>query len=119
MAAVLEARNLTKRYWDFALENLDLDLPVGRITGLVGPSGAGKTTLIRLIMNLIPADTGTVEVFGLPHDVGEKEIKNRIGLVVAIPWFIGVFLFVMALWTYLVMMKMAATERLGPAPTSG
>ena len=81
MPVVLEVANLTKRYWDFTLDNFSLSIPKGRITGIIGPSGAGKTTLINLIMNLVSPDEGKVDVFGLPVVEHEKEIKNRIGYV--------------------------------------
>jgi ABC-2 type transport system ATP-binding protein len=81
MATVLEVEHLTKRYWDFTLDDLCLNVPRGCITGIIGPSGAGKTTLVKLAMNLIPATSGQVRVFGLTHAEAEKEIKNRIGYV--------------------------------------
>ncbi len=81
MSTVFEVAHLTKRYWDFTLDDISLSIPAGAITGIIGPSGAGKTTLIDLVMNLVPADAGEVRVFGLPLAEHEKEIKNRIGYV--------------------------------------
>ena len=60
----IEVRGLTKRYKDFALEGLDLALPYGCVLGLVGENGAGKSTTIRLIMDALERDGGTVTVLG-------------------------------------------------------
>ena len=79
MNPIMEARNLTKRYHDFTLRDISLEIPCGCIVGFFGPNGAGKTTLIKLLSNQVPASSGTVRVFGLRYDEREKEIKNRIG----------------------------------------
>ena len=60
----LEIRGLTKRRGDFALQGLDLTLPAGCIMGLIGENGAGKSTTIRLILNALSRDGGTVAVYG-------------------------------------------------------
>lgn len=49
-----------------ALKGVSLELPAGKITGLIGPSGAGKTTLIRSIVGLLKTPSGAVKVFGRP-----------------------------------------------------
>jgi ABC-2 type transport system ATP-binding protein len=49
--------------------------------GLLGPNGSGKTTIARLILNLIRADSGTIEVFGLDHASDEIAVKQDIGYV--------------------------------------
>ncbi len=81
MLPILEARNLTKRYHDFTLREISIDIPRGCIVGLFGPIGAGKTILLKLVSHQILADSGTVNVFGLRYEEREKEIKNRIGYV--------------------------------------
>ena len=54
-----------KRFGDFvALSDIDLDIPTGELTALLGPSGGGKSTLLRIIAGLELADTGTVEIEG-------------------------------------------------------
>lgn len=60
----LEIRGLTKRRGDFALQGLDLTLPAGCIMGLIGENGAGKSTTIRLILNGLRRDGGTIAVYG-------------------------------------------------------
>jgi len=87
MTAILEAKSLTKRYHDFALRDISLEIPCGCIVAFFGPIGAGKTTLMKLLARQIPASSGTVRVFGLSYDDREKEIKNRIGYVPQEPSF--------------------------------
>ncbi len=87
MAIALEVSHLTKRYWDFTLDDFSLTIPERGVTGIIGPSGAGKTTLMNLIMNLVGADAGEIVVFGLPLSEHEKEIKNRIGYLGEQPLF--------------------------------
>src|SRR3954452_3840437 len=61
----IEARNLTKRFGDFvALDNVSLEIPSGQLTALLGPSGGGKSTLLRLIAGLQSSDEGTVPIEG-------------------------------------------------------
>jgi len=81
MTPILEAKNLTKRYHDFTLKDMTFGLPSGAVVAFFGPTGAGKTTLMRLLAYQMPATSGTVRVFGLDYREGEVEIKNRIGYV--------------------------------------
>jgi ABC-2 type transport system ATP-binding protein len=63
---VLEARGLSKRYGRrWALKDLTLDVPRGRIVAFVGPNGAGKTTFLQLAMGFAAPSAGTVIAFGL------------------------------------------------------
>jgi sulfate/thiosulfate transport system ATP-binding protein len=56
---------VSKRFGDFvALRNIDLNIPTGELTALLGPSGGGKSTLLRIIAGLELSDTGTVEIEG-------------------------------------------------------
>ena len=78
----IEIRGLTKRYKDFALEDLNLDLPYGCVLGLVGENGAGKSTTIRLIMDALERDGGTVSVMGTDNKSKEfLSLKEEIGVV--------------------------------------
>jgi len=81
MAAIVEIRDVVKRYPDFTLGPLSLSVPGGCITGLFGPSGSGKTTLAKILADIHRPNSGTVELFGLTYRTSEKEIKNRIGYV--------------------------------------
>ena len=77
-----EITNLNKNYRDFALSNINLTLPSGCIMGLVGENGAGKSTTIKLIMNAIKRDSGTITVLGQNNqDAAFKETKENIGVV--------------------------------------
>lgn len=58
-----------------ALKGIDLELPAGKTVGFIGPSGAGKTTLIRSIVGRIRLDSGTIDVFGLP--AGSAELRRQ------------------------------------------
>src|SRR5215469_7703633 len=66
-ALAIRARGITKCFGDVvALDGIDLDVPQGRIHGVVGPNGAGKTTLLGLFLGLAVADSGSLEVLGVP-----------------------------------------------------
>lgn len=81
MENVLEIKNLSKKYKNFTLNNINLTLDKGFIMGVIGENGAGKTTLIKLIMNLVNKSEGSIKVFGMDYIKNEKEIKDRIGFV--------------------------------------
>lgn len=81
MENVLEIKNLSKRYHEFALKNVSFSLPKGCIMGLVGENGAGKSTTIKLLLNLIRRDGGEVKILGKNNLNHEKEIKEDIGVV--------------------------------------
>ncbi|MGH9156500.1 MAG: sulfate/molybdate ABC transporter ATP-binding protein [Acidimicrobiales bacterium] len=61
----IRATNVTKRFGDFvALDDVSVDIPTGSLTALLGPSGGGKSTLLRIIAGLEHPDSGTVEIAG-------------------------------------------------------
>ena len=65
MSAVISARGLTKRYGkQVAIDGIDFDIPAGRIVGLIGPNGSGKTTTLKAALGLVPFD-GQLTVMGL------------------------------------------------------
>lgn len=62
----IEVRGVGKRYGDFvALDDINVSLPTGQLTALLGPSGGGKSTLLRIIAGLESADGGSVEIEGV------------------------------------------------------
>lgn len=77
----LEIKNLTKTYADFKLDSLNLTLPEGCILGLIGENGAGKSTTIKLILNMIKADSGNIKIFGRSDTENISDIKEDIGVV--------------------------------------
>lgn len=65
MCEVLNCTNLTKRYGSvLALDNVNISLQSGRIVGLLGPNGSGKTTIIKLINGLLTPNSGTITING-------------------------------------------------------
>ncbi len=80
MSNAISIRDLNKSYGDFkALENININVRHNIIFGLVGPDGAGKTTLIRILCGLLSADSGSVEILGNEMPKGLEQIKNNIG----------------------------------------
>lgn len=69
---ILECRNLNKSYKrnNPILSDFNLDIPAGRIVGLLGPNGCGKSTLIKLISGLLQPDSGSITIGGAP--IGEE-----------------------------------------------
>lgn len=77
----LEIRDLCKSYPDFTLDHLNLTLPSGCIMGLVGENGAGKSTTIKLILDMIHRDSGTITVLGRDNQQAFHLTKEDIGVV--------------------------------------
>ena len=77
----LELRGLTKHYKDFTLGPLDLTLPGGTICGLIGENGAGKSTTIKLILDMVQRDGGTVTILGRDSRTDLVHTKEEIGVV--------------------------------------
>ncbi len=78
---VIEIRGVSKEFKEFSFDSIDLQIKQGYTTGLIGANGSGKTSLIKLIMNLLQPDKGEISVFGLDYATHEKVIKDRIGFV--------------------------------------
>jgi manganese/zinc/iron transport system ATP- binding protein len=77
--SVIKVQNLTISYAKKpAIRGIDLNIPAGKITGIIGPNGAGKSTLLKGILGLLPADNGSVSVYGEP-------VKSRLSKISYIP----------------------------------
>ncbi len=77
----LEIKNLTKSYPGFTLDNLNLTLPSGCIMGLIGENGAGKSTTIKLILDMIHKDSGSIIILGKDNTDSIELTKEDIGVV--------------------------------------
>ena len=71
----IEIKNLCKSFAGFELKNLNLTLPGGCIMGLIGENGAGKSTTIKLILDIIKKDSGSITVLGRDN----QQSLNQIG----------------------------------------
>jgi len=77
----LEIENVSKNYADFSLDNISFRIEKGMVMGLVGENGAGKTTIIKLILNAMDRTSGKINIFGMDNIDEEIEAKERIGYV--------------------------------------
>ena len=77
----IQIEHLSKKYPGFELTGVSFSLQPGKITGLIGRNGAGKSTTLKCILNFVHPDAGTVRFFGLPFAEHEAEIKEKIGYV--------------------------------------
>ena len=81
MTNAIEIRSLCKDYGDFKLDHVDLTLPGGAILGLIGENGAGKSTTIKAVLDLIRRDGGSVKVFGREVAESGPAYKEDLGVV--------------------------------------
>lgn len=79
---LLEVKNLCKSYPSFKLEDVSFSLPKGYIMGFIGKNGAGKSTAIKCIYNLIKKDKGDIYLLGRKlEDISELELKQEVALM--------------------------------------
>jgi len=84
MEIIIEAQNLTKQYSkqsrdNPALANIDLEIERGQLYGIIGPDGAGKTTLIRILSTVIEPTAGSVQMSGMDLKDQAEQIRSRLG----------------------------------------
>ena len=79
MKNALEMKHVSKEFRGFSLKDLSLSLPEGSILGLAGKNGSGKSTAIRLILNILEKDSGEIFLFGKDHR--EVSIREDVGVV--------------------------------------
>lgn len=81
-------RDVEKKYMDFQL-HMSMEIPEGRITGLVGRNGAGKSTVIRLLLGLARQDSGSISIFGKNTDEMDPKDKQKLGVSLSESGFSG------------------------------
>ncbi|MBS5734086.1 MAG: ABC transporter ATP-binding protein [Clostridiales bacterium] len=81
MANYLEVKNLSKSFDTFQLHNISFTLPKGYIMGMIGPNGSGKTTTIKLILNMLKRNDGEIKIMGLDNITDEQKAKAELGVV--------------------------------------
>ena len=81
MEYAIKIDHLTKDYGSFILQDVSLAVPGGTIMGLIGENGAGKSTTIKCILNLIHRDAGTITLLDKDNIAEEAAVKEDIGLV--------------------------------------
>lgn len=81
MEDILRLENVCKHYPKFDLDNVSLTLPSGCIMGFIGENGAGKSTTIKLILDVVHKDSGQIFIFGKENTCLDTEMKEYIGTV--------------------------------------
>ena len=81
MEYAVNIRGLSKAYKDFSLKDVEILLPKGAIMGLIGENGAGKSTTLKAMLDIVRRDSGGVEILGLDLDTDQQRIKEQIGVV--------------------------------------
>ena len=80
---MLELDQVSKRLGSFQLRNITIQIPTGYLCGLAGENGAGKTSLLHMLLGLYRPDSGTVRIDGKIYEENEKEIRQQTGIVLA------------------------------------
>lgn len=82
---VITATNISKSFYDkaskkeiVALENINIAIPYGKLTALIGPDGAGKTTFLRMVCGLVVPSSGTLDVLGIDVITNPQKVQDRI-----------------------------------------
>lgn len=78
---LIEVNGLCKTFEKFQLKNVSMTLEEGFIMGFIGRNGAGKSTTLKTMLNLMKSDGGTIQLCGLSNPRDEIEIKNQVGYV--------------------------------------
>lgn len=81
METVLEINGLYKSYGDFCLQDINMSLEKGTLTGFIGPNGTGKTTTIKCILNMVQPDKGKITILDTDSVSNNLEIKSKLGIV--------------------------------------
>ena len=86
--AAVRTRGLTRRFGSqVAVDGVDLEVPRGAVYGFLGPNGSGKTTTIRMLLGLLAADSGEIELLGQPMPASLAQVLPRVGALIEGPAF--------------------------------
>lgn len=77
----IEVSGLSKQYGDFFLRDISFNVPGGSIVGLIGENGAGKSTTLKCILDLIRPDAGEIKIFGQDSRENGQQVRQEIGVV--------------------------------------
>jgi ABC-2 type transport system ATP-binding protein len=84
----VRTRGLTRHFGKhLAVDNIDLEVPTGAVYGFLGPNGSGKTTTIRMLLGLLSAEAGEIEVLGRAMPGGVADVLPRVGALIEGPAF--------------------------------
>ncbi len=81
MEYLIDLQNVSKTYKNFKLEGINFKLPKGCIMGFIGENGAGKSTTIKLILDIVKKESGNIKVLGHDNTKLSKELQEKIGVV--------------------------------------
>lgn len=81
MDNAIEIKNITKKYKDFILGDISINIPKGTIVGIVGENGAGKSTFINAILGIVQSQYQKLSYFGKDFHQYEKEIKEDLAVI--------------------------------------
>ena len=87
----LEVKNVSKSFANFQLHDISFNLPKGYIMGLVGANGSGKSTTIKLIMNMLDKEDGQILVMGKDNVLEEVSVKHQIGVIYDKMYFVDIW----------------------------
>ena len=80
MSSVIKAAGIEKNFGNInALEGVSFEVSEGSITGLIGPDGAGKSTMMKIVLTLVKADKGSVSVLSVNPDIDKSYIRHNTG----------------------------------------
>src|SRR5690349_8553138 len=83
---MIRTRELTKRFGRLvAVDAVDLDVRAGDIYGFLGANGSGKTTTVRMLLGLVLATSGSIEMLGRPMPASGREVLPQVGAIVEGP----------------------------------
>ena len=86
MNAIIQVKQLTKHFKEIkAVDDLSFTVEAGMVYGFLGQNGAGKSTTIRLLLTLIQADSGEIEILGMNLKNHRKEILRQVGAIIERP----------------------------------